>query len=960
MTTSNDVSVDDSLPDLDTESDLIGDDANWLERALCAQTDPDAFFPEKGGSTRDAKKICIGCEVRSACLSAALRNDERFGIWGGLSERERRRLKLSPIFNSARRTNESGRPSGEALAMSDLDRRRKLFNLMVDMHVGGDSHLTPDPDLADELWFYSGIFLAPSVTDLTQWLAAEAAAGRVTLTAAGDVTDCVDPSAHVMVDLPAGADKTSLNGSRSEVQAGNVPPASYSFAPSFTPPPSSRAFYRGPVSTTTLAERQQLLAEILGDAFADVTGGYVIGLATKTGLASKLDFVRSATDSATAQLDRFIAGEVEAERLIGSTDSVGNLIITGFHYGPTLVECRPRPVAVKTATTQDAATATVEAVPHLAQPAADRLRPSVHRQSTPEEPAVIDHQRQSALKRLFDTAIREGKAGLVLDSANLALIYTQLHFVPSTRRSRNSRHGGTQKDLWQKFVASQGNLLRIEPVGNVPTIVAYDFQPATKAVERPQPVAAAPEVAPPVLPAPTTVPAEAPDDSQTRPEPDAEIELSAVLPPDSEELIAGEPVDEIVAAVPVGEEEDGASTFKTIEAVLTDDASRPVPEPVASAPAEVAVLASSPTADAAVAVPAVHGTGPTPLRLVSTTAVGVVANLPSRALLTAMCGPARPVETKTEPKAAVEPSSATPGGALLGTDDAKRMRRIIAVLKACGGRGGKELNGSALTRIIELGSNSSVTNDVLRLMQAIGYISRTLVGNRQISIELLPAGDVFYELAPARLSRAASAHLAELGKSGQLLTPDIIGGIFADIAGACELVVLQTIYDQMLVSRVDSLSADVGLPKAWLKLILDELNEAGLIEWKRNRAGASVSIMVLPDGIKRLDPAPVDSITPSLAAVTPISEGKRTKLHAVEAPATAESVAPIDAAALLERYRAAKKLYGKGAVARLANAYTVAVRKTAPGRSFYLETLRDGLEALDRSLASTSGDEVIA
>ena len=36
----------------------------WQDRALCAQTDPEAFFPEKGGSTREAKKICLGCEVR--------------------------------------------------------------------------------------------------------------------------------------------------------------------------------------------------------------------------------------------------------------------------------------------------------------------------------------------------------------------------------------------------------------------------------------------------------------------------------------------------------------------------------------------------------------------------------------------------------------------------------------------------------------------------------------------------------------------------------------------------------------------------------------------------------------------------------------------------------------------------------------------------------------------------------
>jgi WhiB family transcriptional regulator, redox-sensing transcriptional regulator len=75
----------------------IGDDGagglDWQDRALCAQTDPEAFFPEKGGSTREAKKVCRGCEVRAECLEYALEHDERFGIWGGLSERERRRLK---------------------------------------------------------------------------------------------------------------------------------------------------------------------------------------------------------------------------------------------------------------------------------------------------------------------------------------------------------------------------------------------------------------------------------------------------------------------------------------------------------------------------------------------------------------------------------------------------------------------------------------------------------------------------------------------------------------------------------------------------------------------------------------------------------------------------------------------------------------------------------------------------
>jgi len=74
----------------------VQDDDNqlaWQSDSLCAQTDPEAFFPEKGGSTRDAKKICSSCEVRARCLEYALENDERFGIWGGLSERERRKLR---------------------------------------------------------------------------------------------------------------------------------------------------------------------------------------------------------------------------------------------------------------------------------------------------------------------------------------------------------------------------------------------------------------------------------------------------------------------------------------------------------------------------------------------------------------------------------------------------------------------------------------------------------------------------------------------------------------------------------------------------------------------------------------------------------------------------------------------------------------------------------------------------
>ncbi|WP_167537156.1 WhiB family transcriptional regulator [Streptomyces venezuelae] len=62
---------------------------------LCAQTDPDTFFPERVNSatTRYAKEICLQCSFRGACLQWALNRGEEHGVWGGLDERERRNLR---------------------------------------------------------------------------------------------------------------------------------------------------------------------------------------------------------------------------------------------------------------------------------------------------------------------------------------------------------------------------------------------------------------------------------------------------------------------------------------------------------------------------------------------------------------------------------------------------------------------------------------------------------------------------------------------------------------------------------------------------------------------------------------------------------------------------------------------------------------------------------------------------
>ena len=75
--------------------DLSADEGErrWQERANCLGVDPDLFFPERGASTREAKAVCGSCEVRAECLEYALDHAEKFGIWGGLSERERRRLR---------------------------------------------------------------------------------------------------------------------------------------------------------------------------------------------------------------------------------------------------------------------------------------------------------------------------------------------------------------------------------------------------------------------------------------------------------------------------------------------------------------------------------------------------------------------------------------------------------------------------------------------------------------------------------------------------------------------------------------------------------------------------------------------------------------------------------------------------------------------------------------------------
>jgi WhiB family redox-sensing transcriptional regulator len=66
---------------------------DFLAEGLCAQTDPEAFYPEFGHSPIPGKRVCRACPVRAECLEYALTHDERFGVWGGLTAQERAKLR---------------------------------------------------------------------------------------------------------------------------------------------------------------------------------------------------------------------------------------------------------------------------------------------------------------------------------------------------------------------------------------------------------------------------------------------------------------------------------------------------------------------------------------------------------------------------------------------------------------------------------------------------------------------------------------------------------------------------------------------------------------------------------------------------------------------------------------------------------------------------------------------------
>jgi WhiB family redox-sensing transcriptional regulator len=83
---------------VDFQALIGGPQQDWQTKANCMGVDPDLFFPERGSSTREAKEVCRGCVVRDDCLEFAIANGEKFGIWGGMSERERRRVRRARVL----------------------------------------------------------------------------------------------------------------------------------------------------------------------------------------------------------------------------------------------------------------------------------------------------------------------------------------------------------------------------------------------------------------------------------------------------------------------------------------------------------------------------------------------------------------------------------------------------------------------------------------------------------------------------------------------------------------------------------------------------------------------------------------------------------------------------------------------------------------------------------------------
>jgi WhiB family redox-sensing transcriptional regulator len=116
---------------------LLGKDGvRWWERAKCRGVDPDLFFPRRGDDTTQAVAVCKACPVQVECLEYALDNGERFGIWGGTTGKDRRKMRrprklceacgvhFRPTKSGTRYCSETCRRLGHTRQVAESRRRR--------------------------------------------------------------------------------------------------------------------------------------------------------------------------------------------------------------------------------------------------------------------------------------------------------------------------------------------------------------------------------------------------------------------------------------------------------------------------------------------------------------------------------------------------------------------------------------------------------------------------------------------------------------------------------------------------------------------------------------------------------------------------------------------------------------------------------------------------------------------
>ena len=101
-------------PRTPVDSPRLSDGGDWTSAAACRQSDPDALFVQ-GAEQQQAKQVCLRCPVRTECLADALDNRVEFGVWGGMTERERRALlRRRPDVTSWRQLLEQARAEHQA------------------------------------------------------------------------------------------------------------------------------------------------------------------------------------------------------------------------------------------------------------------------------------------------------------------------------------------------------------------------------------------------------------------------------------------------------------------------------------------------------------------------------------------------------------------------------------------------------------------------------------------------------------------------------------------------------------------------------------------------------------------------------------------------------------------------------------------------------------------------------